>query len=178
MLNMTAPLALAAGYACGWAWERRSATTRLVLAGAALAVAALMTHQAIILNFVEYDNDRHPYVYAHTSREVLAMVREINRIEAANPRSSIAITSPDHFPLSWYLRDYPTGYYGRAVVAKDPLVIASVDQQATLDEALGAGFERIGVYSLRPGVQLVLYASRELRRGDADSTAPSPPRTP
>jgi predicted membrane-bound mannosyltransferase len=177
MLNMTAPLALAAGYACGWVWERRAAKSRVALAGAALAVAALMTYQAIVLNFVEYDNDKHPYVYAHTSREVLAMVREINRIEEANPRSSIAITSPDHFPLSWYLRDYPAGYYGRAVVTKDPLVIASVDQQPTLDAALGDGFERVGVYSLRPGVQLVLYASRGLRREDA-GTAPSLPRLP
>jgi hypothetical protein len=106
------------------------------------------------------------------------MVGEIKRIEEANPRSSIAITSPDHFPLSWYLRDYPAGYYGKAVVTKDPLVIASVDQQATLDAALGDGFERIGVFSLRPGVQLVLYASRALRRGNAGTAAPSPPRTP
>ena len=178
MLNMTAPLALAAGYGCEWVWERRPARSGVALAGAALAVAALITYQAIILNFVEYDNDRHPYVYAHTSREVLTMVGEIKRIEEVNPRSSIAITSPDHFPLSWYLRDYPAGYYGKAIVTKDPLVIASVDQQATLDAALGDGFERIGVYSLRPGVQLVLYASRGLQRGNAGTAAPSPPRTP
>jgi uncharacterized protein (TIGR03663 family) len=178
MLNMTAPLALAAGYACDRVWQLGRTRARLALGGAALAVAALMTYQALVLNFIEYDDDRHPYVYAHTSRELLAMVREINLIEAANPRSSIAITSPDHFPLSWYLRDYPVGYYGRVVVTKDPLVIAAVDQQEALDAALGGGFERIGVYSLRPGVQLVLYASRQLRRGSTGVPQPSPPRTP
>ena len=178
MLNMTAPLALAAGYACQRAWDLGRTRARVALAGAALGVAAVMTYQAIVLNFIEYDNDKHPYVYAHTSREVLAMVREINRIEAANPRASIAITSPDHFPLSWYLRDYPAGYYGRVVATKDPLVIASTDQQEALDAALGDGFERIGVYSLRPGVQLVLYASRQLRRGNTTAPASSPPRTP
>ena len=178
MLNMTAPLALAAGYACGWAWDRGRTRARVVLSGAAVAVAALMTYQAIVLNFVEYDDDKHPYVYVHTSREVLAMVREINLIEAANPRTSIAVTSQDHFPLSWYLRDYPTGYYGKVVVTKDPLVIGSTDQQEALDAALGNGFERIGVYTLRPGVQLVLYVSRQLRGGNITAPAPSPPRTP
>lgn len=178
MLNMTAPLALAAGYACEWAWEVGRTRARVALAGAALAVAALMTYQAIVLNFIEYDNDKHPYVYAHTSRELLAMVREINLIEAANPRASIAITSPDHFPLSWYLRDYPAGYYGRVVATKDPLVIASTDQQEAMDAALGDGFARVGMYGLRPGVQLVLYASRQLRRGDGNVPATLPPRTP
>jgi uncharacterized protein (TIGR03663 family) len=178
MLNMTAPLALAGGYACAWIWERGRTEWRAALGGVAVAVAALMTYQAIVLNFIQYDDDRHPYVYAHTSRHVLAMVRDINMIEAANPGTSIAITSPDHFPLSWYLRDYSVGYYGRVVVTKDPLVIASTDQQAELDAALGNGFEHVGVYSLRPGVQLMLYASRQLRRGNTSTPAASPPRTP
>ncbi len=127
------------------------------------AIIWLMGYQAITLSFVRYDDDRYPYVYAHTSREMLVLVEQIRRIQQQKPGTTIAVTSPDHFPLSWYLRGYRVGYYGRPQVTNDPIVIASDAQQATLEPALGDRYERVGTYILRPGAVLVLYVRRDLR---------------
>ena len=167
-LNILAPLAICAGHACELAWQKR-AVSRRALAAVAIGLATLSIYQAVVLSFREYDNDRYPYVYSHTSREVLRLVGEIDTLQAANGRAAIAVTSPDHFPLSWYLRNYPAGYYGRPVVTGDPLVIASEDQQQVLDIMLGDRYARTGSYRLRPGVRLVLYVRTDLRRSQATS---------
>jgi uncharacterized protein (TIGR03663 family) len=163
-LNIIAPLAITGGYAFESLWRRRASWPRVLLPAAAAAVAGVGVIQSYVLNFVDYDKSSHPYVYAHTSREVLALVGEIGRLEQLNPGASIAVTSRDHFPLSWYLREYAAGYYGRPTVTGDPLVVASEEQKDALDGLLGKDFDRMGSYSLRPGVRLVLYVRRDLRR--------------
>jgi len=145
-------------------WRRRHFLPRVFLPAVAVVVVGIGVFQTYVLNFVEYDNSRHPYVYVHTSREILTLVREIDRLERLNPGVSIAVTSRDHFPLSWYLREYPAGYYGRPTVTGDPLVVGSEEQKDVLDGLLGKGFERMGPYDLRPGVRLVLYVRSDLRR--------------
>jgi uncharacterized protein (TIGR03663 family) len=169
-LNIIAPLAITGGYAFELIWRRRDALPRTLLPAVAVVVVSTGLFQSYMLNFVEYDDSAHPYVYAHTSREALVMVREVDRLEQLNPGASIAVTSRDHFPLSWYFRAYGAGYYGRPIVTGDPLVVASVEQQTVLDGALGERFERKGPYTLRPGVQLVLYIRRDLRRPAAAGT--------
>ena len=162
-LNMTLPLAISSGYACDLAWRNRRRAPRVLPVIAMAAIIWLMGYQAITLSFVRYDDDRYPYVYAHTSREMLVLVEQIRSIQQQKPGTTIAVTSPDHFPLSWYLRGYPVGYYGRPQVTNDPVVIASDAQQATLEPALGDRYERVGTYILRPGAVLVLYVRRDLR---------------
>jgi uncharacterized protein (TIGR03663 family) len=162
-LNMLAPLAICAGHACDRAWRLRRGT-KTALAVAALLAFGLSTGQALALNFRDYDDDRNPYVYAHTSREVLLLVDRLAQLQAAHGPLTIAVTSPDQFPLSWYLRGYRAGYYGRPTATGDPVVIASEDQQAVLTALLGGTYEAIGTYGLRPGVRLILYVRRDLRR--------------
>jgi uncharacterized protein (TIGR03663 family) len=164
-LNVIAPLAISGGYACEQIWRCRNRMWRRGMLAAAGAVVGIATFQTVVLNFVEYDNERHSYVYAHTSREVLTLVEEIRAIEAQNPNTTVAVTSGDHFPLSWYLREFPVGYYGDPVVTGDPLVIASVEQADTLGRSLGTRYERVGLYQLRPGVRLVLFARQDLLHG-------------
>ena len=128
-----------------------------------VAALALSVYQTLVLNFVRYDDNRYPYVYAHTDREVLSLVEQVHRLAAANPQISIAVTSREHFPLSWYLRDYRAGYYGKPVDTGDPVVIGSEDQMLPLELMIGARYSVIGTYRLRPGVRLVLYARHDLK---------------
>jgi hypothetical protein len=132
----------------------------MTLAVVAVAVAG---YQAIVLNFQKYDDNSYPYVYVHTDREALTLVDEVHRIAARNATMRIAVTSKDHFPLSWYFREYWTGFHGRPVATDASVVIGSVDQQRTLDALLGDRYERRGQYRLRPGVRLVLYVRRDER---------------
>ena len=169
VLNMIVPLALCAGVAFEriWSLPIRAAG---VVGWTVLAVAVSAgTARAAWLNFWHYDDERSPYVYVHTVRDILHLVRAVDRVEALHPGTSIAVTSPVYFPLPWYFRDYPTGYYGRVGSNKAPIVVGSDGQQTALDTLLGAEYEKAGPYRLRPGVRLLLYIRRDLRPPDQGS---------
>lgn len=132
-------------------------------------------YQTIDLNFYNYDNDDgyYVYVYAHTRRELLKLVDEINSIAERTHQggqTGITIVSTDYWPLPWYLRDYSrVGYHGRIVVSNEPLIIASVGQSVDVDISYGDRYKKVnsglnpaGSFALRPGVELLLYARREL----------------
>jgi uncharacterized protein (TIGR03663 family) len=132
-------------------------------------------YQTIDLNFINYDNDNryYVYVYAHTRRETLKLVDEINKIAERSHQGAAAgltIVSPDYWPLPWYLRDYNRiGYYGRITPSNEPMILASLSQAAEVEATYGdrylqvqSGFNGQGSFPLRPGVDLLLYARREL----------------
>ncbi|MBC7933238.1 MAG: hypothetical protein H7Z38_21960 [Rubrivivax sp.] len=177
MLSFTVPMGIAAGYAVqaiaerSWAGLKAPAPALLV---AALAVA-ICAYQATALNFFEYDNDQYPYVYAHSHRELKALVGEVERLaEGAGAKQiNVTIASPDYWPLPWYFRDNPNvGFLGALSESYDPNVApvvigresadASMDQTAKLRETLGADYEQVGIYTLRPGVRLALFARRDI----------------
>ena len=83
-----------------------------IMAGAAICFSLF---QAIDISFVNYDHDSYAYIYAHTKRDFLGLVDEIDAIAAANPAKKdigITVMSPEHWPLPWYLRDYSTWAIG------------------------------------------------------------------
>ncbi|HEV7475646.1 MAG TPA: flippase activity-associated protein Agl23 [Pyrinomonadaceae bacterium] len=134
-------------------------------------------YQTIDLNFINYDNDNryYVYVYAHTRRETLKMLAEIDRIAERTHQDSatgISIVSPDYWPLPWYLRDYTrVGYHGHMTTSNEPIIIARQDQAAEVEATFGdryqlvhSGVNTAGSFSLRPGVDLLLYTRRELVR--------------
>jgi uncharacterized protein (TIGR03663 family) len=169
-LNMLPPLALSAGWLIDRLASIGNATWRRSAAIAAALIAAAMTYQTVALNFVSYDDERHGYVYAQTSRELLALVDAIrDLIGRTKERVPVLVMSPDQFPLSWYLRDVAAAYPARVENATQGVVVASRAQDAEIAKVLGDRFVRQGEYQLRPGVVLVLYASRGL----ADAVAPS-----
>jgi uncharacterized protein (TIGR03663 family) len=180
VLNFVVPLAIAGGYAVqavgGWvarAGGRRGggATQRRL---AAMAVAAVAIggglYQTIVLNFREYDNDRYPYVYSQTQRQVYGLVKEIEQLgaRARTKEPGFAVASPDYWPLPWYFRDNThAGFEGRIASSYDPqatlAVIGKDDQLPQLQRLLGEGYVRVGdIYPLRPGVNLVLFERRDL----------------
>jgi len=132
-------------------------------------------YQTIDLNFYNYDNDDgyYVYVYAHTRRELLKLVDEINRIAQRTNQggqTGITIVSPDYWPLPWYLRDYSrVGYFGRIATSNEPIIIASVGQAEEVELTYGDRYQKVksglnpaGSFALRPGVELLLYARREV----------------
>jgi uncharacterized protein (TIGR03663 family) len=171
MLNFVVPLALIAGYAVQAIFElegRQWRATGVVLV-AALSVSA---YQAIDLNFKNYDNDdtRYVYVYAHTTRGMLDLVKEIDRIghERAGGQTGITIVSPDYWPLPWYLRNYSrVGYYGRLAPSTEPIIIANTNQQPDIEANFRDLYQQVrshqedGAFDLRPGVRLLLYERRK-----------------
>ena len=134
-------------------------------------------YQTFDLNFLNYDNDNryYVYVYAHTRRETLKLLDEINRVAERTHQGSetgITIVAPDYWPLPWYLRNYKrVGYHGHMTPSTEPLIIARQDQAAEVQATFGdryqqiqSGFNTAGSFPLRPGVDLLLYTRAELVR--------------
>jgi len=175
-LNFIVPLALTCGYTFDVAYRklREFQQARLLLIPAVLIVG-FCGYQLYQLNFVHYDDDQLPYVYAHTKRQMLTMLDEIDRIAQKNGTGTdtgIAIVSPDYWPAPWYFRDYKkVGYYGNIVPTNEPIIIGSTVQEDQLKatysdryDRLNSGLDENGDYPLRPGVDLLLYVRRDVKR--------------
>ncbi len=202
LVNFLVPLALSGGFALQWIYDELrqldvSATLRVtalcvvwfVVAGLVPGLMRAQTqkklhvktfipgYQTLDLNFVNYDNDAgyYVYVYAHTRRELLKLVGEIDRIAQKTPQGSatgITVVSPEYWPLPWYFRNYSrVGYYGSMAQSNEPVIIANQTQQADVEKMFGdryqvvqSGDNTAGTFTLRPGVELLLFTRRELAR--------------
>ena len=152
--------------------RRRTPVHFYLVAAMALAICG---YQMISLNFVHYDDDRYAYVYAHTKREMLTMLDQIDRIAKrmkTGDDTGVALVSPDYWPLPWYFRNYKrVGYYQQIVPTTEPLIIGSMAQEEQLKstfadryQLLSSGLNEDGSYPLRPGVDLLLYVRRDVAR--------------
>lgn len=164
-LSIVLPFVVMGGYSLEQLyahWNQR------MLAQALLAVAVLgAAGQAIDLSFHSYDDESQPYSYAHTRRDFLNLVNEIQAIAAGNPAGKdigITVVSPEHWPLPWYLRDYPNvGYWGKVVDTTQPLILAHENQKAEVEHRFGDKYREISEHDLRPGNRLVLYLRKDLQ---------------
>lgn len=173
-LNFILPLAIIGGYAVDVIYRKAKSAQETALVLALIVVAVIICgYQMIVLNFIHYDDDRYIYVYAHTRRELLPLVDEVELIAkraGTGLDTGVTIVSPDYWPLPWYFRDYKRiGYYGRLTPTNEPVVIGSEAQEYELQSTLGDRYHRVnsglnpnGTYTLRPGVNLVLYVRRDL----------------
>jgi len=170
VLNFIVPLALIAGYVVQVIWELERGQIRIV-AMVLFIVVAVSAYQTIDLNFVNYDNDDayYVYVYAHTRRGTLDLVRNIEQIaaEGDGDKTGITIMSRDYWPLPWYLRDFSrTAYFGDITATSEQIIIANETQRAQMDTNFGEVYRLVpskdasGTFELRPGVRLLLYVRR------------------
>ena len=128
------PLALTSGYALDVFYRklRDYEQPRFFLAPA-LVLAAFCGYQMYQLNFVHYDDDQYVYVYAHTRRETLVMLDQIDHIAnrmGTGYDTGVALVSPEYWPLPWYFRDYKRiGYYQKVVPTTEPIIIGETSKR-------------------------------------------------
>jgi len=174
ILSLILPLALMAGYLIEeifLAGARGGFAFVLGVFTFLLATAAVVfsLYQAVDASFVHYDsnNDSYPYVYAHTDRDFLALVNEVETLAANNPAKNdigITVMSPEHWPMPWYLRDYThVGYWGKVGDTSEPIVIAHESQAPEVERLLGDKYRRYSTHELRPGNMLVMYVRKDVR---------------
>jgi uncharacterized protein (TIGR03663 family) len=165
-LNLILPLAIMAGYALQQ-WFGSTVLRQTSAAVVLLVSLAGSLYQSIDLSFFRYDDDSIPYVYAHSNRQLLDLVHEVDQIARDNHsgmETGITIISPEFWPLPWYLRDYPLAQFpARLVQTGTPILIASSDQAAQVQKDLGLLYRPYKAYVLRPGNTLVLYLRRDLQ---------------
>lgn len=167
-LNMLLPLSIMGGYFIHVLAGARLGG-RVSLKGPAIALAVVASgyalNQSRVLETVTYDDEDHPYIYAHTQRAFLPFIRLIEdnaRKIGPGRDASIAIFAKENWPMPWYLRDYPkAGYWGdfKDGVEAD-MFVCSVEQDAQMTAKLGDRYERIGPYQMRGVVNLVLWVRK------------------
>jgi uncharacterized protein (TIGR03663 family) len=162
-LSIILPLTVMAGDLIGQAYQPGTRAFTAVIGGAAILFSL---YQAIDVSFVNYDNDAYAYIYAHTKRDFLGLVDEIDAIAAANPAKKdigITVVSPEHWPLPWYLREYPhVGYWGHVVDTSEPIVIALQPQVPEVERQLGKQYRQYSTHGLRPGNTLVMFVRKDI----------------
>jgi hypothetical protein len=120
------------------------------------------------INFVRYDDEEMPYVYAHTRREFMELVADIERFAEASGRgkdAAVDVVSPDYWPLVWYVRDYPKAvFHGKLIDRTDAEMIVAKkrDQDKEVIRRFSANYEYVGSYGLRPGVDLILLVRKDI----------------
>lgn len=166
-INFVLPLALIAGYGINELINSKEPLQRIVATVFAGLAGLVLAYQSVQLNFVRYDDEAIPYVYVHSKRSMNEMLGEIQgfaeRAGTGN-QTSIVITAPENWPLPWSLHDYKrVGYHGTMV--RDPdaeLIIGSSQQAAELDSNYAATHRLVGTYTLRSGIELMLYARKNI----------------
>jgi Predicted membrane-bound mannosyltransferase len=170
MLSFLLPMAISGGYAINELAGSKAVLSRISAVVLAVLACVILAWQTYDLNFVNYDNDRKPYVYAHTSREYLSMLAEIEKVaerSGQGKQTRIQIVSPDYWPLVWELREYPNaGFHGRIVDAGGAEVIIAKKngQEADAMRKYSGEYEFFASYKLRPGVDLSLFVRKDLVR--------------
>lgn len=163
LLNVMVPLAFTSGYAIQESRNFAAGNSPARAAVAVIGAAALSfcLYQSVLLNFFRYDDEHWVYPYAQTRRGFVQLIEEIDRLaqEFGGDKASVAILSPEYWPMPWYTRDYPNaGYYGKLAESGANLVIVATYQEPQLGTML-AGYTKRGTYPLRPGVDLSLYVA-------------------
>jgi len=117
---------------------------------------------------LEYGADpANPYVYAHTSEDILQLVKDVESVAQSSPEGhslTIKVMAPDgdYWPLPWYFRKFEhTGWYNN--LPDDPfapIMIVSPQFHPSLDQK--GTHTMIGIFQLRPGVFFQLYVETAL----------------
>ncbi len=172
LLNMIVPMSIAGGAGVqgmrDYIAEHRGGKLAQFFPAALTVVAlAICFYQSVQLSFFRYDDDRYVYPYVQTRRGFLNLVAEINQLAATRGgmQTPVAVLTPDYWPLPWYLRDYrKVAYFGKATPTDSPIVIGSFAQIVELQRLLAGRYRLVDGYSLRPGVDLVLYVANQTAR--------------
>lgn len=174
-LSFILPMCIIAGYGINEIAKQKNVILKAFAGLLALAATGALGYQTYDLNFVRYDDDSMPYVYAHTTRGFLDLVKEIEKYAQKSGKGkdvTIEIVSPDYWSMPWYMREYSkANFHGKIVPASTAeMIVAKKDEQdIEIANKYASHYKKAGTYPLRPGVDLVLLVRIDL----ADATAQS-----
>ncbi len=167
------PMCIIAGYGIGEFLRVADLNQRVIGGVLALAATVVLGYQTYQLNFVRYDDEALPYIYAHTKRGFLDMIDQIHYYADKSGKgneATVEVVSPDYWSMPWYLKDYKNAhFFGQLtdVNAAEMIVAKKTDQDAAIRERYAARYKIAGEYPLRPGVDLYLLVRNDLAEDEA-----------
>jgi len=167
------PMCIIAGYGIGELLRSLDFNQRAIGAILALGATAVLGYQTYDLNFVRYDDNDMPYIYAHTKRDFLNLVERVEYYSGKSGKgkdATIEVVSPDYWSMPWYMRDYKNAhFFGQPidVNSAEMIVAKKPDQDAVIKEKYASRYKIAGEFALRPGVDLYLLVRNDLAEADA-----------
>ncbi len=142
----------------------KALATLLLLAG-----MANLGWQSYNANFRYPADQRNPYVYGHSSTDVIKMGDLIESLAAFHPdhhQMLIKVAANDNYwPIPWYLRRFTNvGYYPQAPEILDaPITLIEADLAEGKDDILlnANDYHVTGPRGLRPGVAMYVYVKKD-----------------
>jgi len=189
MLTLLHALILLAGVGAAALLRWARVRPAQIAVGAVLAVGAghlaLQAHRAA---FAFAAHPLNPYVYAHTSEDLLGLVDRVRKVAAVSGRGrdiTVNVIAPahaygpasDYWPLPWYLRGFRRVSYADRVPERPhaDVVVVGPGVGEDLRRRLRDD-RRVAHYGLRPWVVLAAYVRRDLWDASvADGQAPTAP---
>lgn len=132
-----------------------------------LGLYQLIAQTSLAIHFYSADS-RNPYVYSHTSSNLLRllpMVRELRKIAPDDAFDVLVVHRDAGWPLPWYWRDIKSVRYATTLpeTIDARVIIAEIDMQAAVDQKLtGKSYTVQGPFGLRPGVMLNVWIEKSL----------------
>jgi uncharacterized protein (TIGR03663 family) len=172
-LSFLLPMCIIAGYGINELAASKDIPRKALAAILAVTASAVLAYQTYELNFVRYDDNDMPYIYAHTKREFLDMMKKIEYYAEKSGRgkgATVEIVSPDYWPMVWYTRDFAHANYSGQLVdlnTAEMIVTKADDQDEAVIKKYSAHYKYVGTYPLRPGVDLRLLVRKDLADKDA-----------
>jgi hypothetical protein len=166
-------MCIIAGYGINELATSKNPRVRIAALVLAICGSSILTYQSYELNFVRYDDEEMAYVYAHTKRGFLDLIKQIEFYADKSGKgkdATIEIVSPDYWPMTWYMINYGHANFHASLVdanTSEMIIAKKNDQDVAVIQRYSAHYRFVGVYPLRPGVNLVLLVRKDL----ADSNA-------
>ncbi|MDQ3801462.1 MAG: glycosyltransferase family 39 protein [Acidobacteriota bacterium] len=167
-LSFILPMCLVAGYGINEMLASRDRAMKGIAVLLLATAVGVLSYQTWDVNFNRYDDDTVPYIYAHTRRGFLDLIRQVEYHAEKSGKgkdATIEIVSPDYWPMPWYTRHYTrANYHGRIIDANtaEMIVAKKGDQNEDVMRKYSSHYKYAGEYSLRPGVDLMLLVRRDL----------------
>ncbi len=172
-LSFLLPMCISAGYAVNEMLGSKKPAMKVLGGLSAGLAAAILAFQTYDINFQRYDDDSMPYVYAHTRRGFLDLIKQIEYYAEKSGKgkeAAIEVVTSDYWPMPWYLNDYTkANFHGRLVDSNSSEIIIAkmVDQETDVIEKYAAHYKFAGEFPLRPGVELMLLVRNDIADSDA-----------
>ncbi|MGR3176817.1 MAG: flippase activity-associated protein Agl23 [Candidatus Anammoxibacter sp.] len=129
-----------------------------------VSIFGLFCYQSIVLNFVNYDDDRYELVYVQTNRDIYNFLDALELLSEAGGKDMIInVIAESYWPLPWYLREYKNAkFWGKSIANPDaPVILVDRKGQKSLEKKLKGSYETKR-FALRPGVWLIAYIQKDL----------------
>ena len=172
-LSFTLPMCIIAGYGINELANSREILQKILAGVLGITSVGILAFQTYDLNFVRYDGEEMPYVYAHTKRGFHDLIKKIEYYaekSGKGNKATVEIVSPDYWGMPWYLKDYKNAaFHGQLVDANtaEMIVAKKGDQDFDVFNRYAAHYKFAGEFPLRPGVDLMLLVRKDLADSDA-----------